>query len=562
MIGGNTAHAEESAGQPCRAKADIATIAALETALSDPNTFNCDPVTAEPEGGDWTLRFDISASQARPQILYTRLGDFDRLSLSIKTTSGEWYQKELTLADMKPSVGEPYIHADLPEYNGNAEVIFASFKGNGHGPTLTRARLLEKLPGFDETSALLLIGLAALIGVMLVPLALNAAFFMVLRQSFLAWHVVLSLSFAALLIFRSGIFGLVFEMNAEWWRIAMIMSTAVTIAASLMFTRAYIEPGKLSPLLIKWIPYMAVLGLVVSAIHSASFEVLRPLGGNFHSIGMAIPLLFMVAAMVDAVRRGSRAIRFQVVGWLPLIVGSFIRIITHVFPIGLQTDAFAIFYFGILSEGLGTALGVADRFMILKRERDAARTEARMMEQLSERDPLTGLMNRRAIDTRFTDLHRAGYETFALIDLDNFKRVNDTEGHAVGDAVLKIVAQALIEEEDAIAIRLGGEEFFLLIKGADAAERAEKLRQSIPIRIAGEVAELSQLVTASMGLVVAPNRAMPNANFSDVYTRSDTLLYEAKEQGRNRTVSEKMQAFHDRRQRGDRRKPKASTRAA
>ena len=203
-------------------------------------------------------------------------------------------------------------------------------------------------------------------------------------------------------------------------------------------------------------------------------------------------------------------------------------------------------YLGTLSETTITAIGVADRFFLMRRERDEALIEAIELERLSVRDPLTGLLNRRAIDERFEELHIGGYETFALVDLDHFKKVNDNEGHTTGDRVLQVVARTLNDDAGTIAMRLGGEEFLLMMRGADAEERAERLRQIVSLRVARELPELSQVVTASMGLLVAPRRALPKAAFSDIYSRADMLLYEAKAQGRNRMVSEKLRAFSPR----------------
>lgn len=514
------------------------------TAATQTNAqWQCEAQNDEPAGGDWSLRFEVDPSADKPRILYTRLGYFDALTLSVLDQSGNWTQKTLQLEDMRSSMGEPFIYVDLPRTNGQIQTVIASFAANGHGPTLTLAQLRNELPGFDASLIVTLIAIAALIGILIVPLVLNTAFFLVLRESFLAWHIALSLSFAMLLIFRAGMFGFIIEINAYWWRIGMVMSMGATIAAALMFTRSFIEPGKLSGILVKCMPIGAIWALVVSAIHAASFEVLRPLGGIFHSVGMVIPLGLMLAALMDASLRRSRAVRFQVLGWLPLIVGSGIQIVTYVFPIGLQIDVLNIFYFGILSEGLGTVMGVADRFFILKRQRDAALTEARTLEKLSEHDPLTGLMNRRLINNRFKSLHSSGFDTFALIDLDYFKKVNDSAGHATGDAVLMIVADLLMESPDTVAIRLGGEEFFLLLKGEDAAERVENIRRAIPIRISNEVPELEQLVTASMGVIIASKQSLPKASFTDIYRRTDTLLYEAKELGRNRAVTEKINVF-------------------
>jgi diguanylate cyclase (GGDEF)-like protein len=246
-------------------------------------------------------------------------------------------------------------------------------------------------------------------------------------------------------------------------------------------------------------------------------------------------------------------VRYQIIGWVPGIFCG-IDIVSAAFGFTVQPVLPDIAPFVTMGfEVAITGIGVINRLQLLREERDEALQEARTLEELSERDPMTGLLNRRAIDSRFGDLHQSGYDTFAVIDLDDFKQVNDVAGHSKGDEVLKVVASVMKKEQNCITIRLGGEEFLLLLKGADAFERAERLRQTIPVRIAREVSGLEQIVTASMGLIEIPRGAMPNAGFADIYSHADRLLYEAKEQGRNRTVSEKMRGFRkrssDRRQR-------------
>ena len=173
--------------------------------------------------------------------------------------------------------------------------------------------------------------------------------------------------------------------------------------------------------------------------------------------------------------------------------------------------------------------------------------------ELSERDPLTGLMNRRVIERRFRTLHRDGYETLALLDLDRFKEVNDRFGHALGDDVLRACAGAMRGLSDVLAIRMGGEEFLLLLRGRDALARAEQIRQSLPARIAREVPGLDRVVTASMGAVQMPRSIAAEAGFTEIYDRADKLLYEAKAAGRNRAMSEKLSLF---------RRPRAAQAAA
>src|SRR5690606_12685904 len=108
----------------------------------------------------------------------------------------------------------------------------------------------------------------------------------------------------------------------------------------------------------------------------------------------------------------------------------------------------------------------------LRREHDRVEAEARKLGQLAERDALTGLMNRRAIERRFAGLRRTGFNTIAVLDLDHFKAINDIHGHGKGDEVLRAVARALAPDSECLAVRMGGEEFMLLLRGRDGLRRA------------------------------------------------------------------------------------------
>jgi diguanylate cyclase (GGDEF)-like protein len=250
--------------------------------------------------------------------------------------------------------------------------------------------------------------------------------------------------------------------------------------------------------------------------------------------------------IADALRRGSRAARYQAIGWAPLTLVCIIRLVSGLLAMP-SNDAMMLFYVGCVVEVLATTLGVADRFMAIKDERDNARTEARVLESLSERDALTGLFNRRVIQDRFARLRAEGFTTLAVIDLDHFKAVNDIYGHGVGDKVLRVVATALEPDDDTLVFRMGGEEFLLLLRGRNPLQSAERRRQAITARVAAQVEGLDRVVTASMGLIEVPRNAMPNAGFAELYDRADQLLYEAKQAGRNRTMNERLKLFVPRR---------------
>ena len=200
-------------------------------------------------------------------------------------------------------------------------------------------------------------------------------------------------------------------------------------------------------------------------------------------------------------------------------------------------------HISIAWEVIVASLGVADRFLVIRRERDSAKEQSRTFAQLAERDALTGLLNRRAVEDRFEELQGEGFRTMAVIDLDHFKDINDSYGHAKGDDVLQAVADALEGDDDTLSVRLGGEEFLLLLRGKNAAARAERRRKAIPARVAAKVAGIDRMVTASMGLVEHSHSNLTPADFSMLYAHCDRLLYEAKGAGRNRTMSEKIRGF-------------------
>jgi diguanylate cyclase (GGDEF)-like protein len=159
--------------------------------------------------------------------------------------------------------------------------------------------------------------------------------------------------------------------------------------------------------------------------------------------------------------------------------------------------------------------------------------------KLVDRDPLTGLANRRGLDQALRqEVARAGRTggelSVAMVDVDHFKSVNDTDGHQVGDAVLRVVAEALragVREYD-VAARLGGDEFVLVLPGCgpdEAVAVAERLRQSI-----GTATADTHQVTASAGVAVF---AVHGTEPEELVAAADAALYAAKRAGRDRTAA-------------------------
>jgi diguanylate cyclase (GGDEF)-like protein len=208
-------------------------------------------------------------------------------------------------------------------------------------------------------------------------------------------------------------------------------------------------------------------------------------------------------------------------------------------------------------ELLGLLCIVSTDGRISEREQDSANTLAehasiglanvRLREALrhqSNHDPLTGLLNRRYLDDVLpVDLVRAKRRgtpvSVILLDVDHFKRYNDTHGHEAGDVVLRELAQFLISHGrrgDSV-FRYGGEEFLLVLPDtplAGALELAERMHEGVRLLKLEYAGQPLATITLSLGVATCPDHA---AAAKDLIRAADRALYLAKNTGRDRVVT-------------------------
>ena len=241
-----------------------------------------------------------------------------------------------------------------------------------------------------------------------------------------------------------------------------------------------------------------------------------------------------IAALLTVWLRGGRHAGFVLIAWVPLVTVSTARAmqlsagkpLSPWLEYGLPLmEAFA---------AVVLVLGLAYRMLTFRRERDAAKQDA-------EHDGLTGVLNRvgmmQRLDHAIADSRRHRLPLSVLfLDLDHFKRINDTHGHAVGDACLCAVTSVIRDEtqpEQQLG-RIGGEEFLLLMPGSarrHARDLAEYIRQQVEIRCA-KVKGAPVALTLSIGVV----ECSPIDGATSLLQRADEAMYQAKHEGRNRIV--------------------------
>jgi diguanylate cyclase (GGDEF)-like protein len=170
----------------------------------------------------------------------------------------------------------------------------------------------------------------------------------------------------------------------------------------------------------------------------------------------------------------------------------------------------------------------------------------RRLREMAERDPLTGVGNRRALDIALTRSlsfarRQGGSVTLVILDLDNFKRFNDSRGHGEGDRALIRIAETLVAHcragQDSVA-RFGGEEFVLVLGQTDqqaARFVVEKIRRAV-VDLALRYDDVSDdVLTITLGYTSVAGEA--EVDHDDLLRRADAALYAGKRLGRDRAVS-------------------------
>lgn len=492
------------------------------------------------------LRFEAASWQnhALPRHFFTRNARFKTITFHAIDRGGAVRSLAHTEADGRPFPAGPVFQLPLPAITPETTTLIARIEAPHSVPMLTEARITHD-PRHADWSQIDMMLLAFVAGMLVLPLLFDISFYVVLRERFVALHAAMVTAMMTYVLTAGGLASAFVTLPVAVLAVTSALSWAVGVGISALFITSFLERGAQSPTMRQITIMTGWFTMIVPGFFALQLDATQRFDDVGYFVTFMPAIIVISAAVIEAILRGSRPARFLALAWAPIIIASIERLLRglgwHIAP----SSHDQMLYVAVGIEVVVISLAIADRFLALRRERDAALTEAKMLEQLSARDSLTGLMNRRAIETRFDDLLAQGFNTFALVDLDRFKAINDLHGHQVGDAALIACASAIRAsgDRDAVAVRLGGEEFVVLLRGPRPLERAEALRQAIPMRIAVEVPGLDMPVTASMGVVVVADTNAHKMAFAEFYARADALMYEAKASGRNRLCYERLTVF-------------------
>jgi diguanylate cyclase (GGDEF)-like protein len=290
----------------------------------------------------------------------------------------------------------------------------------------------------------------------------------------------------------------------------------------LQFSRAILGLGELAPRLERFARVLQ--GLLLACIPLAFLASYRMAIQPLAALTLAT-IAFLIVAAIHGVLAGRVAARFYLSGLGVFLLGVLVYMLKtygllphnaftqHGFQVGSLAE------FVLLSVALGVRMNELKRTGIT--------------------DTLTGLGNRRHFDEVFAaefEIARSRRRDLALLvlDIDRFKQLNDSRGHAEGDRALKTLSailQRTVRKPDA-AFRYGGEEFVVMMPGANA-DAAVALAEQLRARVQAETAA-GHALTISVG--VADIDARPAAGADEMFQRADAALYAAKAGGRDRVV--------------------------
>ena len=526
----------------------------LDISLLQPTT--AEATVAEVTSGSLDSHFgtfDGYQATATAETLWLRLRPTASFNpqgqLPILTARGGWFER-IEAFPASAAVTEPLQHIiDLPEFGGAHQSVFVLPRGLSAGETLyirvatredgaaslrftlgTLGPTLQRAAAHSRMIALATGALTAMaLGALLIWFILKDPLFVLYPGMFLLE--------ALYLVFFSGegfdwpVLSHARAVGGYAWNVPVALSGAVAC----LFIREIADLRHSSPRVYRvfgWLAWAFVLLTLSNALAYIGWGGLIAAFGNLMFVGSAI---FTLVVAFLAWRRGNRA-----AGWF-LIAWTMLETVTIATAIRLLLDraehAEYLLYYGLplsmVAAAILVALGVADRL----REQRQALTEA---ERRAQTDPLTGVLNRRSLIERLEAAclrARARGLPIALlfIDLDHFKEINDSFGHAAGDACLKKIIgpiQMELRQSDVIG-RYGGEEFVVILSSADMAAAhpiAERIRNRVAdVRVDGFGPPIN--LTCSIGVATSDTL---NVWGEHLIAQADAAVYAAKRSGRNR----------------------------
>jgi diguanylate cyclase (GGDEF)-like protein len=466
----------------------------------------------------------------------------DKIDMYVSDGSGQWLLKRS---------GDAYRFAERevrnPDFSfyldiGRDETVTVFLRFETEGAMIFPVKIATPVKHAEQQKAIDLL-MGASFGILVVMSVYNTILAFSLRSRTYAYYVFIN-AIAALLY--SSLNGMAYQYlwpEAVWWNNrAIVFFICMAHIAALLFTRNFLKLDRYFPMVHRLFSWFILLELANIAVLFANYGA----GLRLAACMLVLIDLTIVGVGVASLWKGFMPARFFMAGWGVFMIGS---VLTLLADAGMLPQIVHIRYasqVGSVFEAIVLSLGLAARIQSMRLEKEQAEAMMVQSKKQAESDFLTGLYSRRYIVGQFEALQTLpDSRSFSLLlmDIDFFKRINDTFGHETGDSILKQFASIIRGglPENGIAGRFGGEEFVILLPDYDihsAQGVAERLLESVrkyPFR----TGDASIPCSASIG--VAEWKGSERESFESCVRRADYALYEAKRSGRDRVRVETRQ---------------------
>jgi diguanylate cyclase (GGDEF)-like protein len=375
---------------------------------------------------------------------------------------------------------------------------------------------------------------AALAGLCIALLIYNIALWRGMRQPFLLAYCVMLLSTLAYAFFTSGAPHYFWpEMSAPDRLRLTIQLLALNAASILIFVRHFFEPASIPNWLVR-LTYIQSFSMVTIAIVYAALSPWHAKLLDMIYTCTFIPLpLIAVAYVMAAYRNRDPFLIYFLAAWSIPVVSVVLRLLVAMDIVGYHVLIENSSLISLAIEALISSLAIGRRVGMLAVARDRAETAEAQALVMADTDVLTGLPNRRAFVRKLLEAPRDWQ--LVLVDIDHFKRINDTLGHVEGDDVLIRLSEIIrsYASDKSIVARLGGEEFAIAtlapFDGSGLVDAKQLLQAIRTAPMPG-----GYRITASIG--IARRVICEEQDWKVLYRAADMALYRAKSEGRDRHV--------------------------
>ena len=352
----------------------------------------------------------------------------------------------------------------------------------------------------------------------------NFIIFLAVRDRVFFWYLLYAIVFGLHFGVHNGFsYQFLWPGNPAWANQSLVVLLGLSLIFALQFTRGFLDAQRMMPrsdraaLLLQAASALIVLASFVLPYATVVVPIAHV------TVLVTALILFMGTRSLLA---GYRPARYFMLAWIAMLLTVF----------AYMLKAFGMLPHNVFTQN-GFQIGSLLEMTLLS---VALSARVRDLQKYSFTDPLTGLLNRRSFDQHLEleflrGRQGGGQVSLLIIDIDHFKRFNDSHGHAAGDKAIRLVARHLdrnLRPGDAV-YRYGGEEFAAILPGADLAQAriiAERLLGPVD---SGGITD--EPITLSIG--VACSEGLPEPVAARLFELADSALYQAKEQGRHRVVA-------------------------